>query len=54
MNIQKREINTRETWKFNENINGIYETSNYYPVNGLIYIEDISSGERLGLVNDRA
>ena len=51
LEMQKRVLNKRETWKLK-----IHETSsgNYYPVNGVLLIEDANSGEAAALLNDRS
>ena len=51
LELQKRVNNYRETWKLK-----VHETSsgNYYPVNGVILIEDPETGDAAALLNDRS
>lgn len=50
LELQKRILNHRNTWdyKLNEDVSG-----NYYPINGMIVLEDIQNGKKVALINDR-
>jgi hypothetical protein len=49
--LQKRVLNYRPTWKLKT-----HETSsgNYYPINGILLIENEKTGEAAALLNDRS
>ncbi|EGR32713.1 hypothetical protein IMG5_073080 [Ichthyophthirius multifiliis] len=51
LELQKRVINQRETWDLQVNQPS---SCNYYPVNGIILIQDVNSQERISVVNDRS
>ncbi|KAL4512875.1 hypothetical protein ABPG72_017560 [Tetrahymena utriculariae] len=51
LELQKRILNYRPTWNLSVNEPS---SGNYYPVNGMITIQDINSNKRISLVNDRS